>query len=140
MRRITVVAAILSAFALLPLSAQRAPLPPPIAPNVSLIERAQYDMAAYQQLMASGSVATATIPPADEPVVVRPRTSFVVASTADDPDPIPGDGQCTSPDGCTLRAAIMEANALGGAVITFCIGHHRHPPRLLRRRRRRVQR
>lgn len=119
MRRITVVAAILSAFALLPLSAQRAPLPPPIAPNVSLIERAQYDMAAYQQLMASGYVEAPITAPAAELVVIRPRTSFVVASTADDPDPIPGDGQCTSPDGCTLRAAIMEANALGGAVITF---------------------
>ncbi|OAB60785.1 hypothetical protein AY599_03535 [Leptolyngbya valderiana BDU 20041] len=44
---------------------------------------------------------------------------FIVNSTADVPDALPGDGLCNPvdalPQTCTLRAAIMEANALGGA-------------------------
>ncbi|MBK9125985.1 MAG: CSLREA domain-containing protein [Chloroflexi bacterium] len=119
MRRTAAVVVLLSALTLLSSGAQRAPLPPPVGPDVPLVERAQYDMAAYQQLMASGTVATATIPPATEPVITTPRATFIVISTEDTPDPTPGDGQCNPVGGCTLRAAIMEANALGGAVITF---------------------
>ena len=55
---------------------------------------------------------------------------FMVASTSDQIDDVPGDGVCKSPDTvvnmffvpgrCTLRAAIEEANALAGdAVITL---------------------
>jgi CSLREA domain-containing protein len=41
---------------------------------------------------------------------------FVVNSTADAVDVNPGDGVCADALGqCTLRAAVMEANALGGA-------------------------
>ncbi|MCC6179625.1 MAG: right-handed parallel beta-helix repeat-containing protein [Chloroflexi bacterium] len=42
--------------------------------------------------------------------------TFTVNSTADEPDANPGDGVCASaPSGiCTLRAAVMEANALPG--------------------------
>src|SRR5690349_6796300 len=41
--------------------------------------------------------------------------SFSVDSTNDAPDARPGDGVCASAAGeCTLRAAVMEANALGG--------------------------
>jgi CSLREA domain-containing protein len=44
---------------------------------------------------------------------------FIVNSTADVADANPGDGVCNPvnalPQTCTLRAAIMEANALGGA-------------------------
>lgn len=41
--------------------------------------------------------------------------TFTVNSTADAPDVNPGDGICSDASGlCTLRAAIMEANALGG--------------------------
>lgn len=51
------------------------------------------------------------------PLVARADT-FTVTSTADLPDDSPGDGLCaaSAPGGpvCTLRAAIMEANALGG--------------------------
>ena len=48
---------------------------------------------------------------------VQAGSTFVVDSTADEPDATPGDGVCAStPSGkCTLRAAIMEANALPGA-------------------------
>lgn len=45
---------------------------------------------------------------------------FNVNSTQDIPDAAPGDGQCHAvgmPGTCTLRAAIMEANALAGADI-----------------------
>jgi large repetitive protein len=43
---------------------------------------------------------------------------FTVNSTVDAPDATPGDGACETATGnniCTLRAAIMEANALAGA-------------------------
>ncbi len=42
-------------------------------------------------------------------------STFVVNSTADSPDVVPGDGACgTDAGACTLRAAFMEANALPG--------------------------
>ncbi len=42
--------------------------------------------------------------------------TFAVNSTVDGVDASPGDGTCLTADGgCTLRAAIMEANALEGA-------------------------
>lgn len=46
---------------------------------------------------------------------------FIVTNTLDDGDVIPGDGKCQAlgiddlAHACTLRAAIMEANALGGS-------------------------
>jgi CSLREA domain-containing protein len=50
--------------------------------------------------------------------------TFVVTSTADGSDNNPGNGTCSSPgNGCTLRAAIQEANAFAGTdVIQFAIG------------------
>ncbi|MBI2977216.1 MAG: FecR domain-containing protein, partial [Chloroflexi bacterium] len=50
-----------------------------------------------------------------------PPTSLVVDSVADAVDASPGDGVCaTAINECTLRAAIMEANALTGSqTITF---------------------
>jgi CSLREA domain-containing protein len=44
--------------------------------------------------------------------------TFMVTSTADAADAVPGDGFCATaapPPNCTLRAAIQEANALSGA-------------------------
>src|SRR5688500_3377191 len=42
--------------------------------------------------------------------------TFTVTSTADEVDANPGNGACASASGaCTLRAAVMEANALGGS-------------------------
>jgi CSLREA domain-containing protein len=42
--------------------------------------------------------------------------TFTVNSTADGPDATPGNGVCAAAGGsCTLRAAVMEANALAGA-------------------------
>lgn len=43
-----------------------------------------------------------------------PAATFSVNSTVDAPDDTPGDASCQSAAGCTLRAAIMEANALEG--------------------------
>lgn len=41
--------------------------------------------------------------------------AFEVAASADAPDALPGDGVCAAASGeCTLRAAVMEANALPG--------------------------
>lgn len=45
------------------------------------------------------------------------QVTIAVNSFIDEEDDVPGDGLCESPSGlCTLRAAIMEANALGGTV------------------------
>ena len=49
-----------------------------------------------------------------------PASTFKVRSNTDAPDSAPGDGICRSPGSpggysCTLRAAVMEANALPGA-------------------------
>jgi CSLREA domain-containing protein len=42
--------------------------------------------------------------------------SLTVTSTADEPDAVPGNGVCASASGaCTLRAAVTEANTLGGS-------------------------
>lgn len=54
--------------------------------------------------------------------------TFTVNSTTDEPDVTPGDGVCSStPSGaCTLRAAVMEANALsGGDTIVVPAGTYR---------------
>jgi CSLREA domain-containing protein len=48
--------------------------------------------------------------------------SFAVNSTADTVDAAPGDGVCGDTAGtCTLRAAIMESNALGGGGQTITL-------------------
>ena len=52
------------------------------------------------------------------PTPIARAATFVVNSTADVPDFLPGNGVCDSTSGagtCTLRAAINEANALGGS-------------------------
>ena len=53
---------------------------------------------------------------ASQPAVNASHAGFVVTSELDEPDASPGDGACiSSPSGvCTLRAAIMEANAHAG--------------------------
>lgn len=55
--------------------------------------------------------------------------TFVVDTTADAVDLDPGDGICdvdpTSAEICALRAAVMEANALGGGVIELPPGLYR---------------
>jgi CSLREA domain-containing protein len=49
--------------------------------------------------------------------------TFVVGSAGDASDSQPGDGVCETPLGCTLRAAIQEANALAGLdQVHFAIG------------------
>jgi CSLREA domain-containing protein len=51
------------------------------------------------------------------PLWVLPMTAavFQVNTTSDLPDALPGDGQCmTAAGNCSLRAAVMEANALPG--------------------------
>jgi len=39
---------------------------------------------------------------------------FFVTTQEDDVDDTPGDGTCHGPSGCSLRAAVQEANALVG--------------------------
>ncbi|BAU23101.1 hypothetical protein THC_0709 [Caldimicrobium thiodismutans] len=48
--------------------------------------------------------------------------TFTVNTTEDTPDARPGDGTCADSSGrCSLRAAIMEANALGGGPHTIIL-------------------
>ncbi|MEU9984872.1 CSLREA domain-containing protein [Streptomyces sp. NPDC050856] len=50
---------------------------------------------------------------------------IVVDSTTDAPDAVRGDGQCRSTKGgCTLRAAVMEANSRPGSTIVVPAGHY----------------
>jgi CSLREA domain-containing protein len=53
-----------------------------------------------------------------------PLTAFVVNSTGDGADAVPGNGICDDGTGsCTLRAAIQESNANAGSdVVTFALG------------------
>ncbi len=57
------------------------------------------------------------LPTAGPPAAPAFATTFTVNSVIDETDAAPGNGSCVSaPSGlCTLRAAVMEANALGGA-------------------------
>lgn len=49
-------------------------------------------------------------------LITLAAVTFTVNSTADTVDATPGDGSCADAGGnCTLRAAVMEANALAGA-------------------------
>lgn len=59
------------------------------------------------------------------PFVTRPIT-FLVNTTTDAQDILPGDGFCrTAANQCSLRAAIQEANAKDGiAIITLPAGHY----------------
>ncbi|MGW1958070.1 CSLREA domain-containing protein [Streptomyces sp. NPDC001920] len=51
---------------------------------------------------------------------------FTVDTTADAVDADPSDGRClTAAGSCSLRAAVMAANALPGSSITLPPGHHR---------------
>ncbi|MFN8556453.1 MAG: choice-of-anchor Q domain-containing protein [Dehalococcoidia bacterium] len=63
------------------------------------------------------------------PLAPRPAlaAAFTVTSVIDEPDATPGDGLCVSAPGgvCTLRAAIMEANATAGPdIITLPVGDY----------------
>ncbi len=63
-------------------------------------------------LVIALSLALATQPPAP----MARAAIFVVNSTADAADALPGDGSCATAGAvCTLRAAVDEANALAGA-------------------------
>ncbi len=69
------------------------------------------------QALAVGVLAAlVTIAPVPWPVSPVMAATFTVNTTADTVDVAPGDGTCADSSGnCSLRAAIMEANALAGA-------------------------
>jgi hypothetical protein len=51
---------------------------------------------------------------------------YQVDSTVDAPDDLPGDDRCADAHGdCTVRAAVMEANANPGSTIVIPAGHYR---------------
>lgn len=66
------------------------------------------------------ATATATAAPAADPA------EFVVDTTSDAVDADPSDGWCRTASGaCSLRAAVMAANARPGSTITLPPGHYR---------------
>jgi CSLREA domain-containing protein len=67
------------------------------------------------RLLAILAVLAALIAAAIAPAPAAAFTIFTVDDTADLPDAVPDDGLCTTDGGgCTLRAAVEEANALPG--------------------------
>jgi hypothetical protein len=59
---------------------------------------------------------TDTPTPTNSPAAAPTLASFIVSTTLDGSDELPGDGICATAEGeCTLRAAIEESNALPGA-------------------------
>ncbi|MEZ4832265.1 MAG: choice-of-anchor Q domain-containing protein [Caldilineaceae bacterium] len=58
-------------------------------------------------------------------IVLLPQADFYVTSLGEGGDVSPGDGVCAAQDGCTLRAAIQEANARPGAQ-TIALGYGVH--------------
>ena len=80
--------------------------------------------------VATGEVHLSYVAPRFTPTPTStppPQGTFIVNSTADAVDANPGDGACDDGAGnCTLRAAIMEANAVPGiATITLPSGTYR---------------
>jgi CSLREA domain-containing protein len=74
---------------------------------------------ALRWALAVGLVALALV--LGQPTTALGAT-FTVNTTADTPDLNPGDGNCADASGaCSLRAAIMEANALGGGPHTIVL-------------------
>ncbi|GGW49380.1 right-handed parallel beta-helix repeat-containing protein [Streptomyces xantholiticus] len=80
-------------------------------------------LAAVVLAMAANLAAPASstaAPPADGPA------AFIVDTTSDAVDADPSDGRCRAASGaCSLRAAVMAANARPGSTITLPPGHYR---------------
>jgi CSLREA domain-containing protein len=72
---------------------------------------------ARNRVLLGAILALALLVPALPPAKPALAANFLVNSFIDAPDANPGDGICetTVPGQCTLRAAIMESNALGGS-------------------------
>jgi len=72
--------------------------------------------AASSHVMAQSAASSSMLAPGALRGPQAPTATFAVDSALDANDANPGDGACAdSADNCTLRAAISEANALGGA-------------------------
>ncbi|WP_422733445.1 CSLREA domain-containing protein [Micromonospora sp. WMMD558] len=71
-------------------------------------------------------VASATDSGEQQAAVTETRTiRYQVNSVTDAPDSAPGDGRCRADNGgCTLRAAVMEANATSGSTIVIPAGRY----------------
>src|SRR5579883_3261245 len=85
----------------------------------------RYPSTIAPRIAAAAALAASLTAAAVVPLPARAATVFVVNSSGDDHDQFRGDGICATAGGvCTLRAAIEEANAEGGAqpiTITFNI-------------------
>jgi hypothetical protein len=73
------------------------------------------------------ALALAALALAPRPLPAEERTVFIVETTQDLPDALPGDGHCSSArdpsEGpCSLRAAVMEAGSLSGSFEILLVG------------------
>ena len=73
------------------------------------------------------ALALAALALAPSPLPAQERTVFIVETTQDLPDALPGDGHCSSArdpsEGlCSLRAAVMEAGSLSGSFEILLVG------------------
>ena len=70
-----------------------------------------------RRVLVAGLLLAAVLLAAHHPALPVQAATFAVTSTADAVDASPGDGMCATAmgEGCTLRAAIQEANAAPGA-------------------------
>jgi hypothetical protein len=72
--------------------------------------------------VVTAAAAAVIVPAVPAPAAPAP---YRVDSTTDAPDETPGDGRCASAAGaCTVRAAIMEANARPGATVDIPAGRY----------------
>ncbi|GAA2494923.1 hypothetical protein [Streptomyces gobitricini] len=75
--------------------------------------------------VAAAAVGVATMVPTTGQAHAATAREIVVDSAVDAPDASARDGKCLSTKGgCTLRAAVMEANAHPGSTITLPPGHY----------------
>ena len=75
--------------------------------------------------IAAGALALVSVPGVVSSAVAAP--SFTVTSTTDAPDANVGDGRCASTakgGGCTLRAAVQEADTVSGATVVVPAGRY----------------
>lgn len=90
-------------------------MPAPVGQAVAInVDTSDSDGSLRETIQATSTNAADDLDIANDPMA--PTVTFVVDIITDTVDAIPGDGTCADANNdCSLRAAIMEANALSGA-------------------------
>jgi uncharacterized repeat protein (TIGR01451 family) len=90
-------------------------MPAPVGHAVAInVDTSDGDGSLHETIQATSTNAADDLDITNDPMA--PTATFVVDIITDTVDTIPGDGMCADANNdCSLRAAIMEANALAGA-------------------------